>query len=114
MGHFMVRLASCPEIQETNTSEEFLKKMAEGSFSPEFIALYSDYLKRFGCRGIKEIDVATLRTYEKQDELFNTLKQIDVNNNQINNVRERREKAYQELLSLAKEIGKEKSFVHHA
>ena len=114
MGHFMVRLASCPEIQETSTSEEFLKKIEEGSFSPEFIALYSDYLKRFGCRGIKEIDVATLRTYEKQDELFNTLKQIDVNNNQINNVRERREKAYQELLSLAKEIGKEKSFVHHA
>ena len=114
MGHFMVRLASCPEIQETKTSEDFLKKLAEGSFSPEFIALYSDYLKRFGCRGMKEIDVSTSRTYEKQDELFHTLKQIDVNNNQINNVRERRDKAYQELLSLAREIGKEKSFIHHA
>ncbi|KAL7441494.1 hypothetical protein ACHAXM_011541 [Skeletonema potamos] len=114
MGHCMVRLASCPEIQETKKSDEFLKKLKEGSFSQEFTSLYSDYLKRFGCRGVREIDVATPRMSEKQDELFATLKGIDIKNNQINNVRERRDKAYQELLSLAKEIGKEKSFVHHA
>eukprot|EP00984_Skeletonema_dohrnii_P038553 scaffold41899_cov144-Skeletonema_dohrnii-CCMP3373.AAC.1 len=114
MGHLMVRLASCPEIQETRTSDEFLEKLKEGSFSPEFTSLYSDYLKRFGCRGAREIDVATPRMSEKQDELFDTLKQIDIKNNQIINVRERRDKAYQELLSLAREIGKEKSFVHHA
>jgi len=114
MGHFMVRLASYPEIQETKTSDEFLKKLEEGSFSQEFTSLYSDYLKRFGCRGVREIDVATPRTSEKQDELFNTLKNINVKHNQINNVRERRDKAYQELLSLARKIGKEKSFVHHA
>ena len=36
--------------------------------------------------------------------MFHTLKQIDKNNNQINNVRERRDKAYQELLSLAKAV----------
>lgn len=114
MGHFMVRLASCPEIQETGTSEEFLKKLDEGSFSQEFTSLYSDFLKRFGCRGAREIDVATPRMYEKQDELFGTIKQIDVNKNQIISVRERRDKAYQELLSLAKGMGKEKSFVHHA
>jgi len=114
MGHLMVRLASCPEIQETRTSDEFLKKLKEGSFSQEFTSIYSDYLKRFGCRGAREIDVATPRMSEKQDELFDTLKQIDVKNNQIINVRERRDKAYQELLSLAREIGKEKSFVHHA
>eukprot|EP00986_Skeletonema_menzelii_P005861 scaffold2200_cov117-Skeletonema_menzelii.AAC.2 len=114
MGHFMVRLVSCPEFQETGTSEEFLKKLNEGSFSHEFTSLYSDFLKRFGCRGAREIDVATPRMYEKQDELFGTIKQIDVKKNQIISFRERREKAYQELLSLAREMGKEKSFVHHA
>ena len=114
MGHMMVRLASFPEIQETRTSAEFLDKLKDCSFSEEFTALYSDYLKRFGCRGAREIDIATPRSSEKQDELFDALKQIDVDNNQIINVRERREKAYQKLLSLAKEMGKEKSFVHHA
>lgn len=114
MGHFMVRLASYPEIQETATSAEFLKKLNQGSFSHEFTSLYSDFLKRFGCRGAREIDVATPRMYEKQDELFDTIKQIDSKNNQIISVRERRDKAYQELLSLAREMGKEKSFVHHA
>lgn len=114
MGHFMVKLASRPEIQETGTSEEFLKKLSEGSFSDEFISLYSDYLKRFGCRGAREIDVATPRMYEKQDELFDAVKQIDAEKNQVINVRGRRDKAYQELLSMAREMGKEKSFVHHA
>ncbi len=114
MGHFMVKLASRPEIQETETSEEFVKKLSEGSFSDEFTSLYSDYLKRFGCRGAREIDVATPRMYEKQDELFDAIKQIDAEKNQVINVRERREKAYQELLCKAREMGKEKSFVHHA
>mmetsp|Transcript_23724 Transcript_23724/g.37216 ORF Transcript_23724/g.37216 Transcript_23724/m.37216 type:complete len:902 (-) Transcript_23724:202-2907(-) len=114
MGHFMVQLASRREIQETETSEQFLKKLSEGSFSDEFTSLYSDYLKRFGCRGTREIDVATPRMYEKQDELFDALKQIDAEKNQIINVRERRDKAYQELLSMAREMGKEKTFVHHA
>lgn len=113
MGHLMVRLASFPEIQETKTSEEFLKKLKEDSFSNEFALLYYDYLKRFGCRVVREIDIATPRAYEKQDKLFDTLKQIN-HNNHINNVQERRDVAYQELLDMARKIGKEKSFVHHA
>lgn len=114
MGHLMLRLASFPEIQGTRTSDDFLKKLEEGTFSQEFASLYTEYLKRFGCRGVREIDVATPRTYEKQDELFHTLKQIDTENNQINSVIARRDKAYKALLQKAREIGKEKSFVHHA
>ena len=71
------------------------------SCSEEFMAEYSTYLQRFGCRGIKEIDAATPRTRDNQAELFNTLKAIDTNNNQIMNVRDRRNKAYQELLRMA-------------
>ena len=62
----------------------------------------------------REIDAATPRTYENQGGLFETLKQIDIKNNQIINVRQRRDTAYQELLKMAKDIGKEKQFVHHA
>lgn len=115
MGHMMVRLAGHPEIQETESSEQFLEKLENGSsFSPEFMKLYNDYLKRFGCRGIREIDVATPRTYENQATLFDTLKQIDAKNNQIINVRRRRDKAYQALLKMAQDMGKEKAFKHHA
>lgn len=114
MGHAMVRLASFPEFQETDSSETFLQKLKEETFSPKFMAEYNDYIKKFGCRGIREIDAATPRTHEDQGGLFNTLNQIDVKDNRIINVRERRDKAYRELLKMAKHIGKEKQFVHHA
>ena len=115
MGHMMVRLAGYPEIQDTKSSEQFLQKLENGSsFSSEFMKLYNDYLKRFGCRGMREIDVATPRTYEDQATLFDTLKQIDAKNNQIINVRQRRDKAYQALLKMAQDMGKEDAFKHHA
>lgn len=115
MGHMMVKLAGFPEIQETKSSEEFLEKV-EGSkaVSSEFIDLYKEYLKRFGCRGMREIDVATPRMYENQATFFDTLKQIDLENNQIINVRQRREQAYQALLKMAQDLGREETFVHHA
>jgi len=114
MGHLMVKLASFPEIQGTDSKEEFLQKLNKDAFSTEFMNAYNDYIKRFGVRGMREIDAATPRTYENQGGLFETLKQIDIKNNQIINVRQRRDTAYQELLKMAKDIGKEKQFVHHA
>lgn len=115
MGHLMLKLASYPEVQDTKSSEEFVQKLKEeGSFSKQFMDDYNNYLKRFGCRGIREIDAATPRTHENQAGLFRTLKAIDINKNQINNVRERRNKAYQQLLKMAKDMGKENKFVHHA
>ena len=114
MGHLMVQLASNPEFQSSSTGEDFLRKMKDGTFSQEFVSSYNMYLKKFGCRGIREIDAATPRTHENQTRLFDALKAIDINNNQIMNVRERRNKAYQELLNMAKELGKEKKFIHHA
>ena len=114
MGHLMVKLASFPEIQDTDSKEQFLQNLKDTALSMEFMSAYNDYIKRFGVRGMREIDVATPRTYENQGVLFDTLKQIDIKNNQIINVRQRRDKAYQRLLEMAKEIGKEKQFVHHA
>ena len=114
MGHMMVKLASFPEIQEAESREEFAQKLEDSKFSGVFLDLYNEYIKRFGCRGMREIDVATPRTYENQAQLFDTLKQIDIENNQIINVRQRRDEAYQALLKLAQEMNKENAFVHHA
>jgi len=115
MGHAMVRLASFPEIQKTESGDDFVRKLnEEGSFSSEFLSAYGDFMHRFGCRGMKEIDIATPRTYEKETDFFNQLKQINTEKNAINNVTERRKAAYQELLAKAKELGKEDTFKHHA
>ena len=114
MGHAMVRLAAFPEIQETCTSEEFLYKLNKESLSDEFMKAYKEFLNNFGCRGMKEIDVAIPRTYENPGVLFKTLRQINVADNQINNVAERRKAAYEKLLVLSKVIKKEKQFEHHA
>ena len=46
--------------------------------------------------------------------ICDTRKAIDINDNQIIDVRERRDRAYQDLLQMAKDLGKEKKFVYHA
>ena len=62
----MVRLASYLEVQETSTSNNFLRKLKGGSFSQEFMTDYKECLTKFGCRGIREIDAATPRTHKNQ------------------------------------------------
>jgi phosphohistidine swiveling domain-containing protein len=114
MGHMMVNLASRPEIQETKTSGEFLTRLDTKTYSDEFMTAYDEYIRKFGCRGMKEIDVATPRTYEKQNELFDQLKQIDIEHNAIKTVMERRQEAYDKLLELAVEMNKGDKFRYHA
>jgi len=114
MGHLMVQLASYPEIQETETGEEFIKKLNDKAFSDEFMTAYTEYIHKFGCRGIKEIDAATPRTYERQEDLFVQLKQIDMEHNAIKTVMERRQEAYDKLLAIAIEMGKSDKFKYHA
>ena len=114
MSHAMLRLASMPEIQNTESSKEFfLKLQEEGVFSIEFVKLYNDFMKRYGCRGMKEIDVASPRTTENPAELFDRLKRIDIEHNAIINVSQRRKEARDKLLDMATAMGKESTFLYH-
>ena len=113
MGHAMVRLAGRPEITETQTAESFCQKISEGSFSEEFMGIYEEFMKRYGCRGMKEIDIASPRTSEEPGVLFEKLKQIDSENNAILQVEERRREACEKLLAIAKELGKGADFTYH-
>ena len=113
MGHAMVRLAGRPEIMDTPTPDEFCRKLSQGGFSEEFMSLYEDFMKRYGCRGMREIDFATPRTSEEPGVFFQKLKQIDPENNAIHRVQERRREAYDKLLDIARELGKESDFVYH-
>jgi hypothetical protein len=72
---------------------------------------YNDYMERFGARGIKEIDIAAPRTAENPGAFFRQLKALNIENNNESEIEERKQAAYQKLLELARENGKEKQFV---
>lgn len=114
MGHAMLQLASFSELQETQSGEEFLKRIEDRKYSVEFLDAYEEYMRKFGCRGMMEIDIASSRCSEDPAHFFRRIKQIDVGNNQILTVRERKEAAYQTLLEHASQKGKEKKFKYHA
>lgn len=110
MGHRMYELASFPEVQSTADGEEFARKLESRGYSPELMDAYESYLDKFGCRGIKEIDVATPRCYEDLPAFFEQLRAIDVTNDTIKTAKERRSKAYDELLAIAARKGKKERF----
>lgn len=114
MGDLMLNIASFPEFITTKTAEDFNTKLKTQAYSNEFLSVYNDYLKRFGCRGVKEIDIATPRMSENITNIFTTLKQIDIADNATLNVKKRSENAYNKLLTLARDMGKEKKFVRLA
>lgn len=109
MGHLMFALAKYPEVQETATGEEFARKLTNQEFSPEFQQAYDEYMDGFGCRGIREIDIATQRPYENVPEFFQQLKALDIHNDMLAKSVQRRQDAYDTLLALAAEKGKAKA-----
>ncbi|MFC1615549.1 PEP/pyruvate-binding domain-containing protein [Patescibacteria group bacterium] len=114
MGHLMLKLASYPEFQKTKTAEDFFDKLKKKEYPKEFMTDYQEYIERFGCRGIREIDIATPRTHENPEQIFFQLKQININDNAIKDVKKRSEESYEKLLKIAKKMGKEKKFVKYA
>ncbi len=110
MGHLMFALAKFPAVQETATGEEFARKLANKEFSAEFQQAYDDYMDRFGCRGIQEIDIATERPYNNVPDFFKQLKAMDIDSDMLSRVSQRRQDAYDKLLALATKKGKVKTF----
>jgi len=102
MGHLMCSLAAHPDLQETKSGEEFVKRLNSKDYSDDFLDMYNDYMMRFGCRCIREIEISTPRSFESPVAFFEQLKQIDLQKNATNTVKERRLKAYNNLLSMAR------------
>lgn len=114
MGRMMLDLAKYPEVQETATGDEFALKLANKQFSSEFQQAFDDYMDRFGCRGIREIDIATERAHENVPAFFEQLKALDVHNDVLAKSAQRRQDAYDQLLALATQKGKAKFFKKQA
>ena len=114
MGHAMLRLASFPEIQETTNRGDFVQKLNDKEFSDEFLAVYKEFIDKFGCRAVQEIDVATPRSSDDPGALFDRIKQIDLDGNHILTVKKRKEDAYNCLLEKATQKRKDAHFKYYA
>lgn len=111
MGYKQVELASFPEFIAVTSFEEFSDKLKNQGFSSEFMKVYRDYMKQYGCRGIGEIDIASVRTHENMEGFYTLLKQLNILDNALIKVSDKKKYAYERLLSEATKIGKQKKFL---
>ncbi len=114
MGHYMYKLACYDEVQNTRSGKEFARKIRNRKYSEAFLKDYDNYMNQYGCRGFKEIDISSPRAYEQPEAFFTQLININTDTNQLLNVKERRKKAYNQLLEKAREGGFEKKFIKYA
>ena len=108
MGRRMFELASFDELQATEDGNAFEAKIRARSYSADFMTAYDLYMDRFGCRGIKEIDIATPRSYENLPAFFDQLHAIDLGTGAIATAERRRIEAHERLFEIARARGKEK------
>jgi pyruvate,water dikinase len=116
MGHMLFDLASSSDFKAIRSEQEFLDKVENRGFSDEFLRKFDAFVEKYGCRGFKEIDIASERLYENYSILYEKLININVDDSRILDVKERRQIAYDKLHSYAKTKGKgfEKKFVKTA
>lgn len=114
MGHKLYELACYEEIQKTQSSREFIRRIKNREYSRAFFEEYENYMSTYGCRGFKEIDIASPRAYENLDGFFQQLKAINTESNQLLHVKKRRKEAYDQLLAMAKKKGIQKKFLKYA
>lgn len=114
MGQLLFKMASYDEFKLIKSADEFKIKCKQRAFSQAFLVDYDVFMDRFAVRGMKEIDIASIRVHEDLGILYDTLKHINTDESQIYKVKEKRKIAYDKLLNIAKSIGKEKKFVNIA
>jgi pyruvate,water dikinase len=110
MGKLQYKLASYEEFKSIDNREKFIESLENKAFSKKFIDDFNTYIKKYGVRGFMEIDVASKRKYEDLPSVYDELKEINIEENQIITTTKRRKKAYDKLLSIAKDKGFAKKF----
>ena len=112
MGYLQMQLAAFPEFQSVSDEEEFARRLKSGGFSSEFMQAYEAYMRKFGCRCMGEIDIASPRAYEDISAFYQTLyQQRNTDDAALAAVKQKKQQAYDRLLQTAKEMGKEKQFL---
>ncbi len=113
MGHAMLALAQSPEMQATQDAATFEEKIKARSYSSDFMQAFDAYIDNYGARGFREIDVATPRVMERLGDFFQQIKAINLDDNQMATVRERKAEAIAKMRAIAETKGKQKAFDKH-
>jgi pyruvate,water dikinase len=116
MGLEMYKLASYDEIKACQTGKEFTTRLADGSFSGEFLEAWQTFTERFGFRCPMEMDPATPRPYEQPAKLFEQLRIMAENTDSESNplavfekAQRQRQETYKQLLTVAQKKGRRKA-----
>ncbi len=111
MGHLLFKMACYDEFQNIGSRELFIQKCEARDFSSEFLTDYDAFMDKYAVRGMREIDVASKRVYEDVGMLYDKIVDINIKDNQITKVKEKRNEAYSKLLNAARAKGIQKKFV---
>ncbi len=111
MGYLLYKMACYNEFQQTASREDFIGKCKQRNFSESFLKDYDEFMDKYAVRGINEIDVASVRVHEDVGLLYDKLKDIIIEDNQLNGVKHKKKGAYDKLLEAARAKGKEKQFI---
>jgi len=114
MGHLVFNMARDEEFRQISSRKEFISQVNSRKFANKFLSMYDEFMEKFSARGFNEIDVASKRIYEDVGMLYEKLIEINIEENQILTVKEKRREAYDKLLAVAKKKGKEKKFINSA
>jgi len=116
MGLEMYRLACHDEIKASGSFEEFTTRLADGSFSAEFLDAWHTFTERFGFRCPMEMDPATPRPYEQPKKLYEQLRIMAENTDLENNpqaifekAQKQRQETFEILLTVAQQKGNRKA-----
>jgi pyruvate,water dikinase len=115
MGLSMHRLSSYAELGEC-ASGEFASRLKAGTFSPELLRAWDEFMEAYGFRTPMEMDPATPRFYEQPARFFGQLRTMAESANTEHNPQAifdravaQREAAYQTLFQLARQNGRGKA-----
>jgi pyruvate,water dikinase len=118
MGMSMYDLAHRPEVLKTKDEKVFLRKWKAKEYSKEFVKLWNQFMKRFGFRSPRELDLGSPGYRENPGHFFQMLKWMSVESDPqkspriiFEKARVEREQAYEEFLALARKKGVMKSWV---
>jgi len=114
MGHLMYQMACETSFNQVSSRESFIENIRNRTFEQSFLNLFDEFMSKYSARGFNEIDVASKRLPEDLGILYDKLIEINVVDNQIIKVKEKRKLAYEKLLVVAKKKGKERKFVKAA
>lgn len=117
MGFAMYRLANYKEIKECSNANEFAAKLKAASFSRDFTNAWNGYIRDYGFRCPRELDLATKRPNESVEATFEQVKGMAGNEESspiaiFEKAKKGREETFEELYSIlrSKSKGKAKKF----